>query len=345
MDWLLHNPVADMYGPTFLVFYAVTIVLTLTTCLLVLRASDWTARLSPPVIPQNPDPYEIAYLRGGENEVARSVIFALVQRGFLRLASRGGPAVEQAEKPKEEERRSMSSMERRVFDWFSKPHTVNGLFDEEALPRHLKPFCAAYEQKLQSEKLLTPTDLHGRTRQVMLAGAAIILGLGGYKLLVALSRGRFNVVFLILLAAAGTFVLSRLCRTGRLSRRGRVYLAKLQLAFERLRLRPLPQTAPVGGGGDGAALAAFDPALLLLVGVYGVSALAGTPFDSYRQTFAQSAASQGAGGSWGGTSTTSCGSTSGGSSSSDSGSSCSSGSSGSSCGSSCGGGGCGGCGS
>ena len=42
-------------------------------------------------IPTKPDPYEIAFLRGGENEVTRLLAFDLINRGYLRVAEKGKP--------------------------------------------------------------------------------------------------------------------------------------------------------------------------------------------------------------------------------------------------------------
>ncbi len=62
MDFLLHNPLAEMYGPLFLLFYASVIVVTLATCrFLVHQSVSGTVRV--PRVPVNPDPYQIAYLR------------------------------------------------------------------------------------------------------------------------------------------------------------------------------------------------------------------------------------------------------------------------------------------
>lgn len=85
MDHLLHNPIADMPGPEFLALYGVVIVGTLVLCKTKSRQADSSRTLSPPLIPDKLDPYEIAFLRGGENEVLRLAILSLIQRGYLRV--------------------------------------------------------------------------------------------------------------------------------------------------------------------------------------------------------------------------------------------------------------------
>ena len=84
MDFLLDNPLATMEGTTFLVLYVIFILFTLTTLAIARSNIDKTDQLPIPAIPPQVDPYEVAYLRGGINEMARSVVFSLVQKGLSR---------------------------------------------------------------------------------------------------------------------------------------------------------------------------------------------------------------------------------------------------------------------
>ena len=340
MEWLMDNPIANMYGPHFLLFYGAVCILTILAGWIMRRTLDWTRRMPAPMIPATPDPYEIAYLRGGESEVTRTVIFGLMQRGYLRASALGaGQMMEQA--PEHPDRRALAGIERRAFDWFAAPREVKDIFNAPkaapqgraeagALADAVKAFCAPYRQRLQSEHLLTPPSVIASLRLLQLAGALVIFGLGAYKLFVALARGRTNIGFLIIIGIVALVIFLAVARAERLSARGREYIKRLQLAFERLRPRGATQmpgttqtlglTQPLGAANG------FDPTLLLLVSVFGVGALAGTPHESYQRMFPQTG---GSGGSGGGCSASS-------------GSSCSS----SSCGGGgCGGGGCGGCGS
>jgi uncharacterized protein (TIGR04222 family) len=82
---ILHNPLAEMYGPDFLRLYGVVIAITLGVCWLMVSVADKTKSLSLPLIPANPNPYEIAYLQGGENQVAQLTVFNLIERGLLQV--------------------------------------------------------------------------------------------------------------------------------------------------------------------------------------------------------------------------------------------------------------------
>jgi uncharacterized protein (TIGR04222 family) len=307
MDWLIHNLVADMYGPLFLFFYGCIVILTFIACKLMLSRVDYTALMPAPPVPANPDPYEIAYLRGGENETVRAVVFDLIRRNFLQINRNTGLIQRVAAPP---DRHQLPALPRRVFDWFVAPHEAGNIFKAGGLASQIKPFCVAYEQRLQDEKFLTPADVRAAARKVMLIGLLNVIALGGYKLFVALAKGHRNVGFLLVMVIAAVVAIAVACRVPRLSKRGALYLERLRSAFERLIHQPRARTA--------AEMNSLDPTLPLLVGVFGVTVLAGTPYDYYQQTFRQASS----GGS-------SCGS------------SCGS----SSCGGGggCGGGGCGGC--
>ena len=346
MDWLLHNPIADMYGPYFLLFYAVVVALVLASAWLLMRAQDWTGRMPLPPVPAEPDPYEIAYLRGGEMEVAETAIFSLMQRGYLQATERpDGTSFERTPEAAQAER--LPQLERRVLEWFSTPRRRGEIFEPLGLRYEVRGGCVQYEQKLRREHLLTPQHMEKISRLVWLSGAFVIAGLGGYKLIIALSRGRFNVVFLIIMCLVALALLRAVSRLpkSRLSRRGRQYLDRLQMAFAQLRDRyrqppQLTETQPARFANS------FDPTLML-VGAFGVASLAGTPYEDYSRKLYGAQSSTGAGGGWGTTSTSADGgsscSSSDSSSSSDSGGGDSGG--GSSCGGGgCGGGGCGGCG-
>jgi hypothetical protein len=72
MDFLLDNPLATMDGPAFLVLFGSVIVLAVIAVAIPRVDSDNTHKLPVPPIPPEPEPYEIEFLRGGSNEMARS---------------------------------------------------------------------------------------------------------------------------------------------------------------------------------------------------------------------------------------------------------------------------------
>jgi uncharacterized protein (TIGR04222 family) len=329
MDWLLHNFIADMYGPQFLVFYGGIIVVTLAACWWSINRRDPSSSLPPLQVPVEPDPYEIAYLRGGENEVMGSAIFNLIQRGYLQVGSQHvkdeprkfwqeaklSKPIEHA--PDHPDPRHLSALGRSIFEWFATPRTAQEIFQSE-LAAKIQTHCAAYKQRLEHERLLMPSEWKKTTESITIFCALIIVGLGAYKLIIALEKGRYNVGFLIMMGVVAMVILLRIVgKPLHLSSRGKAYLERLQKAFEKLKTQSSKVTD------------AADQSLLLLVGLFGVGALAGTAYDSYQRIFHQET-TRGYSSAWGSSSCSSC--------SSSGGSSCGS------CGGGSCGGGCGGCG-
>ena len=252
MGWSTHHSIiagiADMYGPDFLILYGCVIAVTLLGCLWVVRSRDRTKDLPPLRTAKAPDPYEIAYLRGGENELTRLVIFGLIQRGYLEvieekenwwqgLKTRIGanmPKQRLAQSASHPERRYLSPVGREVFDNFSTSREASEIFGDLALPDRIKRYCHVFDERAEREQLLYPGELIQATWVVGLTGALIILGMGGYKLLAALATGHTNVAGLILMGSSGLLCLGYFLQPPRLSLRGQRYLEQLKHDFEYL---------------------------------------------------------------------------------------------------------------
>ena len=310
MEWLIENPIANMYGPAFLLFYTVVSAATLGAVAASIALSQSRAK-EIPLTPLSPDPYEIACLRGGANEVFRLALFSLFQRGYLQISGTGATQ-EIGASAACPGLSSLSALEQTVFAEFAAPQKAAHLFQSPAAGR-IAALCQGYERRLRQDGLLETEQTLAARRQAGWSGFLVIVGLGGYKLFAALAQGHSNVGFLIIMGILALVFLALISMPRRLSRIGRIYLQRLQTAFSRLQAQaPYLQAAP-----------GAEDAYLLTMGVFGVAALAGTPFAPFEQMFHRAAAS-GSGGCGAG-----CGSSGG----------CGGGGCG---GGGCGGGGCGG---
>jgi uncharacterized protein (TIGR04222 family) len=262
------------------------------------------------------DPYLIAYLRGGENEVLRLGVITLIDRGQLTV---DGATIRQKEQ--KIRRDAVNPLEYKVHKKFSIPAQAASIFKDKTLKRA----CAPYREKLERAGLIpdasTATDRISR----FLVAAGILAAVGLSKIVIGITRDR-PVVFLILLMIAAV-VVTAITSFPRLTRRGQLALADIQTLYGYLRDR------------------AFDlrrgsatPEIMMLAAAFGIAALAPTEYAFARSIFPRHSSSCGSGcGYYSGFSCGSSGSDSGGSSCGSSG--------GDGGGSGCGGGGCGGCGS
>jgi uncharacterized protein (TIGR04222 family) len=342
MDILLDNPLATMYGPYFLLFYGFVIFFSVIILAIIKSRIDKTSNLALPPIPAQIDPYEIAYLRGGTNEVVRSVVFSLMQKGFIELKTDGKTA-EIKQTDTKTSQRGLSQIEQLTLGWFYTPRSSTEVFKSGGLSEQLESYGQSYQARLEQQQMLTDDETRDAFKPLKWTVYLIILGLGAYKALAAIAHGSYNIIFLIIFLAVGLLIAKAVSKLPRVTSLGKTYLERLQLAFENLKYeaqKPYiptkePQVIPQ------TTFAGVDP-LLLSVGVFGSAILAGTIFDSYNHAFQRAQQQQSAAGSCSSGCGSSCSSGTGGSSCGG-GSSCSSGSScsgGSSCGG--GGGGCGG---
>lgn len=283
------NPL-DLRGPEFLVFYTILGIIVTTVAMLMRRAVEPEPTGAGPLT----DYLKIAYLRGGSAEAIRVAALALMDRGLLELVDAHHLKATSATVPS-----GLLRTEERLLQACTEPVRASGLLSDFTLQVTAAGEC---EPQLVGAGLLPDEEIKSkwlglRTLALLVLGAVAVLKIG-----IALSRGRTNVAFLVILCALFGFVSYKVTSPFRTAA-GNAMLADLQTLFAALRTRAA--TLRWRGGGAGNEMA-------LLAAVFGTAALpAGVSLDTvFRKPVQQSSGS--------------CGS------------------SGSSCGSSCGGGGCGG---
>ena len=325
MDFLIDNPLTNLAGPAFLVLFITFSVLVLVAQGLLKSYLDRTDQLPIPAIPPEIDPYEVAYLRGGPNELARSVIFSLVQKELIEF--------QQDDKTARIQRREHSAstshllpIESVAYNWIGASREAPTVFDAKTgLVKQLEQYSHRYDIDLSNRQFLMPEDLWEKSKRYAWTAAGLISAVGGFKIVTAVLLGSFNIIFAIIITVIGFFIAMTMGKMPKVTKLGRQYLDRLNLAFSDLKYR---SQAPYIGDNPRPAIAeggfvGVDP-MLLSVGIFGTGILAGTAFSGYNDTFARAQKQQEGGWSGGG-----CGSSCG--------TSCSSGDGGSSCGSGCGG--------
>lgn len=327
--WLLQNPIANMPGPWFLLLYAVVAVCGLVAAAIVILLSDPTRDREDLSIPEPLDPYEIAFLRGGNPEVTRLAVFDLLQRGVIELADRKkflgflpqGKQLQLGSAPKES--LGDNALLLNAAGWFESARNPFDIYAaSNSLAKRMEAFSNQFEARLKEKELLESEEQRSLRATVCVSLIIGFVALSAYKITAALMTGHFNILFLIFFTIVSIVATVAVCRKRRLSHLGRRYLKQLQLAFHALKAAGKQHR---NGAIDKESEVAShpNPALLMAMGIFGIVVLKESAFADFYQTYqrAQSTASGcgsgcGAGGGCGG----------GG------------------CGGGCGGGGCGGCG-
>ncbi|MCA1576115.1 MAG: TIGR04222 domain-containing membrane protein [Acidobacteria bacterium] len=285
----------DLTGPQFLVFYIGLSALALIAIVLTRKYAE----SSPPPKLDLSDPYLIAYLRGAEPETLRVAAVSLIDRGLL-VAT--GTQLKTADKASPDSVRR--PIEKELLHRFKRADEATAIFEDA----RLRATCKPLEQTLKNAGLLPNEQIHSSRMARLLIACAVIAGVGVVKVLVALSRGRTNIWFLVILMLVAIVIAIKISFP-RITESGKAMIADLQNLYSGLKDRAL--FLQTGG-------ATIEP--MMLAAVFGVGALAGPSFAYTHALFPRATANQQTG------SSSSCGS------------SCNS----VSCGSSDGGGGCGG---
>jgi uncharacterized protein (TIGR04222 family) len=290
----VRNPL-DLPGPEFLGFYAVVVAVVLA----VLWVAHSSAASGPAPRLDVADPYLIAYLRGGTFEALRVATVTLIDRGLLR--------VDEAERTVKRRARVQnlgSPVEQALSEFFSIERPASDIFNRLS-NAELRAACGDYERRLVDLGLLPDAERRAARRRHLTVALGVLVALAASKLLVALSRGRTNVLFLLVLAGLACWAAVKVARPFRTAR-GSAVLADLRRLFARLK-----QRGPSLRKGSG------TPDAALLAAVFGLGALPRPAFAYARKLYPRTASGKSEGDGWG----VGCGS---------------------SCGSGCGGGGCGG---
>jgi uncharacterized protein (TIGR04222 family) len=272
MDWLLHNAIAVTDGPHFLLLYGGIIAAAFIISKSALRMCDASASRPPLAVPRDSDPYEVAYLRGGRDEVTRLILFNLLHRGYLRLAERV-EAVRLLQAPDHPDPGALSEIERMTFDWFADP-SQDPVSQMKSLPTAIQSHCSPYFRTLRREQLLTTPAVQQTARRIYHVAVALVLGLGGYHSVVALMKEQTHVLFPVAVTIAALLLLRITCKPTRLTVRGQRYLWQLRQALGGHSARWQKVRADAG-----------DPRLPLLVSLFGMGILSGTPYRSFGEVF------------------------------------------------------------
>jgi uncharacterized protein (TIGR04222 family) len=286
----MRNPLTQITGPEFLGFFAVLIAAVAVFCWLRRRGQDKSLERSPVRAPDEIDPYEVAYLRGESNELARVLIVRLVELKYLQIrvpekkwwkTIASGRSIEQAKD--HPPIADLSAIEQAAFLWFKTPRRPEDVFRTD-LSTALISHTVEYERKLRAASLLTPDELKDGAHRAIAIGVAIVIMIALTRLAIGISRDK-PVGFLVLMGVLGIPAVVLAGKPGRLSRRGEAYLESIRTKWQWLRKPHFGE----------------DWSPTLAAGVFGFGVLAGTELSPLSDAFrrAQHSSITGSGGGCG----------------------------------------------
>lgn len=295
-------PFLNLPGPDFLNVFGALVIIVLAATWLVIHFADRTDRRPPPPVPQTPDAIDVAFLQGGVNQVVRTVVYDLVQRGYAALATEDR-VMPTSKTPQPGE---LDALETRVLEQIQVRPKAHQLFENRDQRAQVLKLLEPVRARLAAQNLLKPASVKIWRRRAQIAGTLALLSFAAVKIYVELTSGQ-NVSYLVFLCLASIlalFALAYVLTRSHASRRGRAYLEAMELAY-RPRLDAALATLGASHGMKG-----FEGASLFLIGLYGFSVLKGTTDAAFVEHFKRATAD--GGGSCGSSCAGSCGDGSGG---------------------------------
>jgi uncharacterized protein (TIGR04222 family) len=237
----------DLPGPAFLLFYAgFGVAIVLIARKLIHRRE---AHLEIPRLNLT-DPYQIAMLRGDENEAMRVAAISLVDRDLLKVSGDTLTAKEGAEA------HVRRPIEKAMLAHFRTTKIAHQMYSS----MRLKESCDDYRKTLWDLNLLAGPNTHPHRFQIIATALAVALGTSWIKISMAIDRERpFG--FLVMLTLILVFVLLAMGRKRRTVLGDRI-MRDLKDLFRQLKTR----AHLLRRGGDTNEVA-------LLVAIFGISAL------------------------------------------------------------------------
>jgi uncharacterized protein (TIGR04222 family) len=234
MNALLHNRLTDLELPYFLLLYSAVGIVGLLAGTIAIWLCDGTRDDELPSDDKRPDPYEIAYLKGGLVRVVRLAICDMIDRGYLeywsptrfgfviaRMVRRSATAGDVG---------SLTPIQRAAWNWCASPcRLVHVNHRYVGLSTRLEKLCDGLHSSLVKKRLLESPRRRlacAITRWVL---SFVLASLGLYKLVTMAIAGRGESFTLILLIVAGLIGTAIICRQVRLSDLGHRYLIHLEL--------------------------------------------------------------------------------------------------------------------
>lgn len=227
------NPLARMYGPHFLILYISLYVLVLVLVWFLLPTiASGTKSIEDPKIPNQPYPDELAYLRGGEKEVALLSIYSLINKNYVRLLSnndRSRMAI--VKRDNDINYGLLDKTEKVIYEFVSIEKDIVELIENKLLMNEIKDAMYEIKQKLVAESILCSEKEKNKFKYLKWFLIVLLIGFGAYKLWAAYAHGHKNVMFIIAIAIIGSSIIDSIHINEILTKKGKTLLESIKHIF------------------------------------------------------------------------------------------------------------------
>jgi len=234
MDSIFENPLARMYGPLFLFFYA--FLFAIAYWFIKNKAFKIAGKVeneNDTVIPLQPDPYEIAYTRGRDREVALLVIYTLIKREYFSLlTNKEKKNVVIKKKKTDAEINALNILERSVFNCLKNELSLKQLVEKAERNEEFIKQCSSLEIHLQQQKIVWSDNERERFKKIRKGIIIFLVCIGLYRTIAAIMHSHFNVIFLLAEMVIGSFMLADISFTRAFTSKGEKVIDNYKNTFK-----------------------------------------------------------------------------------------------------------------
>ena len=253
-----------MSGPLFLLVYLLLAI----TVNVWLRRDQKQRELARPArfMEVAKDPYQIAYLRSGQDEAVRLCVFSLLDRGLLEEA--GGTIQRTRSDADAVARRPLEKAVLLGCPTWTKLESLQRA-------RGVVAACQSYRLALEKQELLAGPQTRSERFWPFACAFTLLAGISIIRILWAFAHGRHNIAFLVILTIAGSIALMAAWQKRR-SALGDAALERLNSLFAKLKSR----AADLVPGGQ-------DHDAVLAAALFGLAILPSEQFPYINRVFPQ----------------------------------------------------------
>jgi len=189
VSFIFENALATLDAGIYLGVYTLGVAGLAAGAYLRRERSDETLGMRLPPIPDELDPYELAYLAGGEEELARLVVFDMARRGWLSMFDESSMFGEDYYLKRADDHpptNLLRPIEREVWDLIDGTVLLSNLMGTINLPSHLSSYTSDYQARLSKKRMMLDGAQHSSQSTVALAAMAAVMMPGLYRMLVAM---------------------------------------------------------------------------------------------------------------------------------------------------------------
>lgn len=177
------------------------------------------------------NPFQVAYLRNGLKGYIRSVLFKLIQKGYLEVPRKGWRGYRLRSKSGHPSVKLLSKEEQTVYHYAVSQGNWDRTINYKELHEDLRLVTEDMDNVLTNYHLLYPKGVINRLNRIRAFFMLFVLSLGGYRYFDVKLKG--HIWSLLAVGLVGMVLILHLARLNRVTKQGNLYLQTLKKRYDK----------------------------------------------------------------------------------------------------------------